>query len=164
MLFLTLFFLVLRNVRIFALRRQVLRTAGKATSLFRITRRQYEDAAALTFGLSFYSFLRIVILNFVAIFKSTPPLFRFPCAPRCCLFTASRCSASFVVSFAASCSSACGISLFRLTTSRVRLGLCFFFCCSGAFFCRWLVLLLLTLHSVFKTLKAYPAFKKHSHI
>ncbi len=55
--------------------------------------------------------------------KSTPPLFRFPCAPRCCLFTASRCSA-------------CGISLFRLTTSRVRLGLCFFFCCSGAFFCR----------------------------
>jgi len=61
-IFLTLFFLVLRNVRIFVLRRQVLRTAGKATSLFRITRRQYEDAAALTFGLSFYSFLRIVTL------------------------------------------------------------------------------------------------------
>lgn len=93
--------------------------------------------------------------------KSTPPLFRFPCATRCCLLTASRCSASFAVSFAVSCSSACGISLFRLTTSRVRLGLCFFFCCSGAFFRCWLVLLLLTLHSVFKTLKAYPAFKKN---
>ncbi len=93
--------------------------------------------------------------------KSTPPLFRFPCTTRCCLFTASRCSASFAVSFAASCSSACGISLFRLTTSRVQLDLCFFFCCIGAFFCRWLVLLLLTLHSVFKTLKAYPAFKKN---
>ena len=72
------------------------------------------------------------------------------------MFTASRCSASFAVSFAASCSSACGISLFRLTTSRVRLGLCFFFCCSGAFFCRWLVLLLLTLHSLTFSMFSIP--------
>jgi hypothetical protein len=47
-----------------------LRTAGKATSLFRITRRQYEDAAALTFGLSFYSFLRIVTFKFCRHFQS----------------------------------------------------------------------------------------------
>ena len=86
--------------------------------------------------------------------KSTPPLFHFSRAPRC--LTASRCSASFAVSFAASCSSACGISLFRLTTSRVRLALCFFFCCSGAFFCRWLVLLLPTLHSLTFSMFSIP--------
>lgn len=59
-IFLTLFFLVLRNFHIFALRRQVLRTAGKGTDLFRTIGRQYEELPVLTLGLSFYSFLRIV--------------------------------------------------------------------------------------------------------
>ena len=48
--------LLFRTFTNFALRRQVVRTAGKATSLFRPLGRQYEDRAALTNSLSFYCF------------------------------------------------------------------------------------------------------------